>query len=74
MVLCKVKGTAKDDEFTSDYIELAIRSIGQNPVSFFKIRGNPTLVPYRSGKFKYKIKADIDLNTPALLLLQEEQI
>ena len=65
MVLCKVNGIQNGNKFTFDYLELAIRSIGKNPASFFKIKGVPTLEQYKVGKYKYRLKADIDLNLPS---------
>ncbi|MEW7292599.1 hypothetical protein [Aquimarina sp. 2304DJ70-9] len=63
MILCKVDGTQRGDKFTFSKLDLAVRSIGKTPVSFFKIKGVPTLELYNHKGYKYKLTTFIDLNT-----------
>lgn len=65
MVLCRVFGDAKDDSFTLRSIQLAIRSIGKDPHTFFKIKGKPSFKEYRVDDYDWILEADIDLNTGA---------
>lgn len=65
MVLCKIKGKDVDEKFTIDSLQLAIRSIGRMPHTFFKITGKPTLTKITDSVYDWKLQADIDLNLPS---------
>ena len=70
MVLCKVEGRDNGEIFIIDRMQLAIRSIGTRPHSFFKIAEVPTFKilnkdidkPTNNNEYRGKLNINIDLN------------